>query len=924
MMRKKGGSFTSLYLFVVALLLAGACVPSSAAGGENDAAVIEDLVKGLKNAPVDWKAGSDPCSPKWSGVSCSGGRITGINLRGRGIAGTLPASISSLSGLQSLFLSGNQLSGPLPSLGGLAALEVISLDSNLFSSVPSDFFSGLSSLQKLSINDNPLSPWQLPDSLADCPLTSVSASNASVFGPLPDFFDRLSSLQFLRLSYNNLSGPLPASLSRSQIRNFILNNQQGPQLSGRIDVIGKMSQLSLLWLQSNAFSGPIPDLSNLTSLQSFNLRDNALTGVVPSSLTAAASLLNVSLSNNNLQGPMPKFGPTVSADIEKGNNFCLPEAAPCDSKVMKLLAVAAGFGYPALLASSWTGNDPCGGGSRWFGVICDQQGNIMTLNFANQHLEGFIAPEIANISSLKNVILSNNSLTGVIPNSLATLHQLQLLDVSYNQLTGSIPSFAPTVRVVKSGNNFGSGSSGGGDSDRSASGVAPGSNQSSSSPDHNGKSKSSTEFIVGMVVLVLFIAGCLFGLVYYLLGCKKKQNFKRVRMEASPERPGHAKIGIMGFNSDGKVKSELNTQSSDGNCSDITVRSENSENLMSIEDLWKATNNFSEDAILGSGGFGVVYKGVLSNGVIVAVKRCVLDLLSMKGMSEFKAEISLIGKAKHRHLVSLIGYCEHEKERLLVYEYMPEGTLAQHLFDREGSRFCPLTWKQRLTIALDVAKAMEYLHSFMQGSFIHRDLKPSNILLDKDLRGKVSDFGLLKLAGDNEKSLATRLAGTFGYLAPEYAITGKITRKIDVYAFGVILLELMTSRKVLDDTVPDEDANLVATFRRIHPRDVSSLDKFVDSSIFPNDESCRSIADVAEIAYHCTTRDPNYRPEMSNVVTMLSPIADQWSPNNYGDHGGDGKLSISLTSMVHKWQVSDDSSYVDSFSSYQASTSTFH
>lgn len=682
-----------------------------------------------------------------------------------------------------------------------------------------------------------------------------------------------------------------------------------------------MDHLSLLWLQSNAFSGPIPDLSNLTSLQSFNVRDNALTGVVPNSLTTASTLQNISLSNNDLQGPMPKFGSSVLADIEKGNNFCLPEAMACDIKVMQLLAVAEDFGYPAVLASYWTGNDPCGEG--WFGVFCDQHGTIVTLNFANQHLEGFISPDMANISSLVKIILNNNSLTGVIPGSLTTLPHLQLLDVSYNQLTGNIPDFAPTVQVVKSGNNFGSDSPGGGGSDGSTPDEAPGSSSSSwsSSGAQKGKSKSRLKAIIIGLVVSIFLVGCIF--LFYNRYCKKMVRRKRVQMETFPEHHPESVKVVAGLHGDGASGNGLYTQDSRMERSDATLHRESSENMFSIQDLRKATNNFSEDSILGRGGFGVVYKGVLGNGVLVAVKRCVLDMLSMKGVAEFKAEIGLIGKARHRHLVSLLGYCEHERERLLVYEYIPEGTLAQHLFDREGSVYCPLTWKQRLTIALDVAKAMEYLHNFMQGSFIHRDLKPSNILLDHDLRGKVSDFGLLKLAGDNEKSMATSLAGTFGYLAPEYATTGKVTRKIDVYAFGVILLELMTSRKVLDDTVPDEDANLVAAFRRVYSRGAAGLERFIDRSIFPDDESRSSIMAVADIAFHCTSREPVCRPEMSNVVTMLSPVADRWSPGNYSNHDDDAESTVSLTSMIHRWQMTDDSSYNSSFSANKPGTSTF-
>jgi serine/threonine protein kinase len=189
-----------------------------------------------------------------------------------------------------------------------------------------------------------------------------------------------------------------------------------------------------------------------------------------------------------------------------------------------------------------------------------------------------------------------------------------------------------------------------------------------------------------------------------------------------------------------------------------------------IDELRVVTNNFAEHNILGRGGFGVVYKGILADGTKIAVKRMEAAVVSSKGLSEFQSEIEVLTKVKHRHLVGLLGYCTDGIERLLVYEYMSQGTLAQHLFKYEEMQVKPLSWTQRLTIALDVAQAVEYLHGLAHRSFIHRDLKPSNVLLNDDLRAKVSDFGLVKLAPEGTlHSVETRLAGTFGYLAPEYA-----------------------------------------------------------------------------------------------------------------------------------------------------------
>ncbi|GMY32195.1 resistance protein [Fagus crenata] len=191
--------------------------------------------------------------------------------------------------------------------------------------------------------------------------------------------------------------------------------------------------------------------------------------------------------------------------------------------------------------------------------------------------------------------------------------------------------------------------------------------------------------------------------------------------------------------------------------------------VISIEVLRQVTNNFSEDNSLGRGGFGVVYKGELSDGTEIAVKRMKSGAVSSKGMKQFQAEIEVLTKVRHRRLVALLGYCTNDNERLLVFEYMPERTLTQHLFHWGENGCSPLTWKQRITIALDVSRGVEYLHSLAQQSFIHRDLKPSNILLGHDMRAKVADFGLVKNVSDGTHSVETQLAGTFGYLAPEYA-----------------------------------------------------------------------------------------------------------------------------------------------------------
>ncbi|EHA8587021.1 receptor-like kinase TMK4 [Cocos nucifera] len=869
--------------------------PSStlSAASDGDRQAMLDIAKKLANLPPSW-TGTDPC--QWSGVTCRSGRIDTINLALKGVSGTLSSSISKLSSLSSLQLQQNQISGPLPSLSNLSDLETIFLHGNAFSSIPNDFFTGLSALQSVSLDDNPLAPWVIPADLAkSADLMTFSASNTSINGEIPEFFGTLSSLQSLRISYNNMTGGLPDSFGGSGIQSLWLNNQQSPtKFSGSIDVIGSMTQLSLVWLQSNSFTGPIPDLSKLGSLASFNVRDNSLTGVVPPSLTSCLTLKNVSLSNNQLQGPYPKFAGGVNADIDKGNNFCNSVPGPCNAVVTALLAVAEGFEYPLKLATSWTGSDPCGG--NWFGVNCDNENNINVLNFANQHFPGFISPDISNFTSLTRLILSNNNLSGPIPDTLKMLPKLQLLDVTNNNLSGIVPHFPDYVTLKLGGNPLlgRTSGSGGGSSSSSPSG---GPSESSSSGNQPSGSKSSGAVIAGTVVAVLILIACLLAFFYSIYRKKHLRRFGQVPTRTPPNEPELGKIGVMG-----REMGEIYRQSSPGSANTFMIDPQGMH--MSIQSVRRATNNFSEENILGRGGFGVVYKGN-HNGTLIAVKKSRVDLAGNKGSNEFKAEIDVLSKVRHRHLVALLGYYDDGNERLLVYEYMPGGTLEQHLFDYNNIKCSPLTWKQRLTIALDVARGVEYLHSLAQESFIHRDLKPSNILLDNDMRAKVSDFGLVKHCVDKQKSMMTRLAGTFGYLAPEYAhyeydlrdhsiliVTGKVTTKVDVYAFGVILMELITGQKVLDDSRPDGDTNLVPIFQR----NIVNKDEFLKSCPDPilnlDEEACTGLMEVAELARHCTARVPHHRPDMSYAVNKLALLVERWKPATGNEGRGDASPSF--------------------------------
>ncbi|KAJ6997192.1 hypothetical protein NC653_013688 [Populus alba x Populus x berolinensis] len=219
------------------------------------------------------------------------------------------------------------------------------------------------------------------------------------------------------------------------------------------------------------------------------------------------------------------------------------------------------------------------------------------------------------------------------------------------------------------------------------------------------------------------------------------------------------------------------------------------------DELAAATNGFDQANLLGQGGFGYVHKGVLPNGKDIAVKS--LKLGSGQGEREFQAEVDIISRVHHRHLVSLVGYCIAGGQRMLVYEFVPNKTLEHHL---HGKGLPVMDWPTRLRIALGSAKGLAYLHEDCHPRIIHRDIKAANILIDNNFEAMVADFGLAKLSSDNYTHVSTRVMGTFGYLAPEYASSGKLTDKSDVFSYGVMLLELITGKKPVDPSSAMEDS----------------------------------------------------------------------------------------------------------------------
>ncbi|KAF7034137.1 hypothetical protein CFC21_045189, partial [Triticum aestivum] len=292
--------------------------------------------------------------------------------------------------------------------------------------------------------------------------------------------------------------------------------------------------------------------------------------------------------------------------------------------------------------------------------------------------------------------------------------------------------------------------------------------------------------------------------------------------------------------------------------------------FFTYEEMHNITNGFSDQNLLGEGGFGSVYKGCLPEGREVAIKK--LKDGSGQGEREFQAEVEIISRVHHRHLVSLVGYCISGDQRLLVYDFVPNDTLHYHL---HGRGVPVLEWPARVKISAGSAKGIAYLHEDCHPRIIHRDIKSSNILLDNNFEAQVADFGLARLAMDFATHVTTRVMGTFGYMAPEYASSGKLTEKSDVFSFGVVLLELITGRKPVDASNPLGDESLVEWARPLLTQalETGNVGELLDPRLDKNFNEVE-LFHMIEAAAACIRHSAPRRPRMSQVVRALDSLTD--------------------------------------------------
>ncbi|XP_052139942.1 receptor-like protein kinase HSL1 [Oryza glaberrima] len=845
-----------------------------------------------------------------------------LDLSNNQLSGRLPGDIDKLSsGMLHLNLSSNAFVGDVPSaIGRFSKLKSLVLDTNRFNgNYPGAAIGGLVELEMLTLASNPFKPGPIPDEFSKLTkLTYLWLSFMNLTGAIPDALSTLTELTLLDISVNKMQGEIPKWIWKleklEQLYLFAnkftggigpditaLNLQQLDlsmnKLTGPIpEDIANMKNLSLLYLYYNNLTGPIPTgvglLPNLTDIRLFN---NMLSGSLPPELGKYSELGNFEVSNNNLSGELPdtlcfnkKFYdlvvfnnsfsgvfPANLGDCETINNVMAYNnhfVGDFPKKIWSFALLTNVMIYnneftgtlPSEISPNITrieiGNNLFSGAlpsaaialksfkaenNQFSGALPDDMSrlaNLTELILAGNRLSGSISSSIKSLTMLTALNLSRNRISGEIPSALGWM-DLTMLDLSDNELTGDIPQEFNNLHLNSL--NLSSNQLSGevpetlqnGAYDRSFlgnPGLCATTDMAMNLPpcgSGNGvRNKLSMSLITVFSVLagVLFIGAVAIRLLM-LRHQKRRQDLAGWKM--TPFRTlDFSECDVLG--------------------------------------------NLHEDNVIGSGGSGKVYRinigGKGSAGKVVAVKRLwrTAAKSDAKSDKEFDAEVRILGEVRHINIIDLLCCISGDDTKLLVYEYMENGSLDRWLHRRDdgGAPTAPLQWPTRLCIAIDAARGLSYMHHECAQPIMHRDVKSSNILLDPAFRAKIADFGLARiLVKSGEPNSISAIGGTFGYMAPEYGCRAKVNEKVDVYAFGVVLLELTTGR-VANDGGADW---CLAEWAWRRYKAGGELHDVVDESIQDRAAFLEDAVAVFLLGMICTGEDPASRPTMKEVLEQL-------------------------------------------------------
>nr|XP_043624748.1 probable LRR receptor-like serine/threonine-protein kinase At1g53430 [Erigeron canadensis] len=846
-------------------------------------------------------------------------RITHIQLKGLNLTGVLPEEFANLTSLQELDLSRNYISGSIPARLAQLPLTILSLLGNRISgSIPSEL-GDIPTLEELVLEDN-LLEGPLPPNLGRSPLLRRILLSANNFtGTIPESYGNLTNLEDFRIDGSTLSGRIP-SLIGNWTRLTRLDMQgtsmEGP-IPSTISLLTNLTELRITDLTGP--SSPFPDLQNMTRMVRLHLRNCLLTGSIPDYIGQMTRLKNLDLSFNMLDGQVPSSIGSVDFDSVFFNNNSLSGEIPAwafvnnrkidlsynnFTQTQERNCQPSSLNLVAALSSSETSN-----GNSWCltdGLTCSRNPNRYSLfincggnsvDFEGNEYEQDLTDEQSYFYpsserwaySSNGVFLGNDNapfvtrtsnVTGgslyntarLSPTSLryfglclrsgsyrVRLHFAEIMytdDTTFNSLGRRIFDVSIQGQLLLKDFNI----------REEANGTGRGIVREFDNVIVNGSTleihlywagKGTTAIpdrgVYGPLISAITVtpnfdiptdglsAGTIAGIV--IGSCAFVILILAVLW----------KKGYLGGDKEDKELRALELQTG----------------YYSLRQIKTATHNFDPANKIGEGGFGPVYKGVLSDGSEIAVKQ--LSSKSKQGNREFVTEIGMISALQHPNLVKLYGCCIEGNQLLLIYEYLVNNSLARALFGKVDQRL-NLDWAKRQKICIQVARGLAYLHEESRLKIVHRDIKATNVLLDKDLNAKISDFGLAKLDEEENTHISTRVAGTIGYMAPEYAMRGYLTDKADVYSFGIVALEIVSGKSNTNYRPKEEFVYLLDWAYVLQEQE--NLLELVDPGL-GSDYSKEEVMRMLNVALLCTNPSPTLRPKMSAVVSMLegkSPV----------------------------------------------------
>ncbi|KAL0693089.1 hypothetical protein Bca4012_060269 [Brassica carinata] len=872
--------------------------------------------------------------------------LTNLNLAQNFLTGPLSPEIGNLVRMEWLTVGINALSGPFPKeIGLLKELKSLSIGLNNFSGYIPAEIGNCKQLLKIYLSNSGLR-GEIPSSFAGLVnLEDAAISDLDVTGRIPEFIGKWTKLKILKILGTGLSGPIPSSFSNLTSLGE-LNLGDISNGSSSLEFIKEMKSLTILVLRNSNLTGTIPsNFGEYLNLTQVDLSFNKLHGPIPASLFNLSQLTYLFLGNNTLNGSLPTQKSQTLTNIDVSYNDLagdLPSWVRLPN--LKLNLVANNFTLDSLDKRVLPGlkclqkNFPCNRGKGIYSDFSIKCGGPQI-----QSIEGEVFErddeDLGSASFFVNDVYRwATSSVGLFAGRINNLWVINGLDGVINGLDGEL--FQTARHSSSSLRYYGLGLENGGYTvklqfaeieilgskawtslgrrrfdiyvqgrlvEKDIDTRATNADTTVRPVQREYKANVSENYLeihlfwAGRGTLIVPTIGTFGPLISTITA---KPDFIPTVSDRPPSKKKYRTGTVVG------AIVGLGLLSIFAGLVIIIIRKSrkvytDDEELLNMDvkpytfaysELKSATQDFNPSNKLGEGGFGSVYKGNLTDGREIAVK--VLSVGSQHGKGQFVAEIIAISSVIHRNLVKLYGCCYEGDHRLLVYEYLPNGSLDQLLFGNEQKRTLHLNWSARFEICMRVARGLAYLHEEASVRIVHRDVKASNILLDAKLLPKISDFGLAKLYDDTKTHISTRVAGTIGYLAPEYAMRGHLTEKTDVYAFGIVALELVSGRKNSDVNLGNEKKYLLEWAWNLH--DNKREVELVDHAL--TDFNMEEVKRVIGIALLCTYSSHSLRPPMSKVVAMLS---------------GDIEVSevTSKLGYLTDWRSDDTSS--SSFSAFQ-------